>query len=46
MGTGAKIIHRVDVGDESTVGAGSVVIKSIEAKQTVFGNPARATLHK
>lgn len=46
IGTGAKIIHRITIGDESTIGAGSVVIKDVDARQTVFGNPARAALHK
>ncbi|MFM2133155.1 MAG: hypothetical protein RL156_436 [Bacteroidota bacterium] len=46
VGTGAKFIHQVDVGDESTVGAGAVVIRNVDAKQTVVGNPARAIVRK
>lgn len=46
VGTCAKFIHQVDVGDESTVGAGAVVIRNVDAKQTVVGNPARAIVRK
>ena len=41
MGSGARIIPGKSVGDDVRVGAGSVVIRSVAAKQTVFGNPAR-----
>jgi sugar O-acyltransferase (sialic acid O-acetyltransferase NeuD family) len=40
-GVGAKIINQVNVVPDVTIGAGSVVIKSIEVSGTVMGVPAR-----
>jgi UDP-3-O-[3-hydroxymyristoyl] glucosamine N-acyltransferase len=37
----SSIIHKVTVGDEAIVGLGAVVTRSVEAKTTVVGNPAR-----
>lgn len=39
--TRATILPRIKVGDMATVGAGSVVLRSVSAGITVFGNPAR-----
>lgn len=36
------VLPGVRVGDDATLGAGSVVIRDVPAGQTVFGNPARA----
>lgn len=36
------ILPRVRVGDNATLGAGSVVIKDVTAGHTVFGNPAKS----
>ncbi len=41
MGSGARVIPGKSVGDHAVVGAGSVVIRSVVAGTTVFGNPAR-----
>lgn len=41
IGSGAKIIGPIRLDDDVKVGANSVVTKSIEAKQTVVGIPAK-----
>lgn len=41
IGDGATLISGVTIGKNARIGAGSVVIKSVEAKVTVFGNPAQ-----
>src|SRR5580658_1098705 len=41
IGSGATILARVTVGENSIVGAGSVVTRSIPANSIVAGNPAR-----
>ncbi|MCU0430770.1 MAG: NeuD/PglB/VioB family sugar acetyltransferase [Cytophagaceae bacterium] len=41
IGSGAIIIAGVRIGKNARVGAGSVVIEEVEAKETVFGNPAK-----
>lgn len=41
VGTGAKIINQLQIGDYSTIGAGAVVVKSIPAYCTAVGVPAR-----
>jgi sugar O-acyltransferase (sialic acid O-acetyltransferase NeuD family) len=38
---GAKIIHGLQIGNNTIVGTGSVVIKDTPDKCTVFGNPAK-----
>jgi serine acetyltransferase len=35
------VIPKIVVEDDSKVGAGSVVIKRIKSRTTVFGNPAK-----
>lgn len=39
--TGAIILPHMQVGEDSTVGAGAVVIKRVRDGETVFGNPAK-----
>ena len=39
--THAMINHRVTIGEDSTVGACSFVIKNVKPETTVFGIPAR-----
>lgn len=41
VGTGAKIINQLQIGEYSTIGAGAVVVKSIPAYCTAVGVPAR-----
>ncbi len=41
MGTHASVLPGITVGEFSTIGAGSVVIKDIESNVTSFGNPAK-----
>lgn len=44
MGSRASIIPGKRVGDDAVVGAGSVVIRNVPSRTTVFGNPARPIL--
>ena len=41
FGTAATVIPGKSVGDGARVGAGSVVVRSVKADVTVFGNPAK-----
>ena len=41
VGTGAKIINQITVGQNSTIGAGAVVSKSIPSNCTAVGIPAK-----
>ena len=41
IGSGATILARITVGENSMVGAGSVVTRSVPANSIVAGNPAR-----
>lgn len=41
VGTGAKIINQLTIGESAIIGAGAVVIKSIPANCTALGMPAR-----
>lgn len=41
VGTGAKIINQVEIGEHTIVGAGAVVAKSLPAKCTAVGVPAK-----
>lgn len=41
IGTGAAIIQSLTIGEWSLVGAGSVVLKNVEARQMVVGAPAK-----
>jgi acetyltransferase-like isoleucine patch superfamily enzyme len=41
LGTGASIVPGQTAGDLSSLGAGSVALRSIEAQMIVFGVPAR-----
>lgn len=46
IGSNATILGGVEIGYNSTIGAGSVVTKDIPAKQIWAGNPARPTQKK
>lgn len=41
IGTGAKVLGPITLGDDSRVGANAVVTKSVEPGQVVVGNPAK-----
>jgi sugar O-acyltransferase (sialic acid O-acetyltransferase NeuD family) len=41
IGTGAKIINKVNIGNGALIGAGSVVVKEILPNTTAFGVPAK-----
>lgn len=41
IGTGAQVLQNLSVGEGATVGAGSVVTKTVAASMTVVGAPAR-----
>mgnify|MGYP001565117439 CR=1 FL=1 len=41
IGANATILPGIEIGENATIGAGSVVTKSVEANQTVCGNPAK-----
>jgi serine O-acetyltransferase len=41
VGVGAEVIGNIKVGDNTKIGASSVVIKSVPANATVVGNPGR-----
>lgn len=41
VGTGAKIINQVEIGEHTIVGAGAVVAKSLPANCTAIGVPAK-----
>ncbi len=40
LGSGARVLPKVSVGDGAVVGAGSVVVRDVKPGQTVFGVPA------
>ena len=41
LGTGMQVIQGINIGQESVVGAGAVVIRDVPDKCTVVGNPAK-----
>lgn len=41
IGANVTIFAGVNIGDHCVIGTGSVVIKNVEARTTVLGNPAR-----
>jgi serine O-acetyltransferase len=43
IGTGAKILGNITIGNHTKVGAGSVVIRSVPDDCTVVGVPGRVT---
>lgn len=43
VGTGAKILGNITIGDNSYIGANAVVIKDVPANSTVVGVPGRIT---
>ena len=43
MGTGAKVLGNITIGDNSYIGANAVVIKDVPPNSTVVGVPGRIT---
>jgi serine O-acetyltransferase len=43
VGTGAKILGNITIGDNSYIGANAVVIKNVPSNSTVVGIPGRIT---
>ena len=41
VGTGARVLGPVDIGEGAKIGAGSIVIKDVPPNSTVVGNPGR-----
>ena len=41
VGTGAKIINQLEIGNHTIIGAGAVVVKNISANCTAVGVPAK-----
>jgi acetyltransferase-like isoleucine patch superfamily enzyme len=41
IGSGCTILSRVTIGENSIIGAGSVVTRDIPANSVAYGNPAR-----
>jgi len=44
VGTGARVLGPVVIGEGSKVGAGAIVIKDVPANSTVVGNPGRTVV--
>lgn len=42
IGSGARILPKLTVGDRATVGAGSIVVRSVKPGMTVFAAPAKS----
>ena len=41
IGANSTILPGITIGEESVIGAGSVVVRNVEAKSVMIGNPAR-----
>ena len=46
VGAGAKILGRIQIGDDASIGANSVVLSNVAAGETVVGIPARAVARR
>jgi serine O-acetyltransferase len=44
VGTGARVLGPVEIGEGAKVGAGAIVIKDVPANSTVVGNPGRPVI--
>ncbi|AMB45940.1 MULTISPECIES: acetyltransferase [Methylobacteriaceae] len=41
IGSGARLLPKVTIGDGATIGAGSIVVRSVKPNMTVFAAPAK-----
>ena len=41
IGCGAKILGPIQIGDDTKIGAGAVILKSIEQEKVVVGVPGK-----
>jgi serine O-acetyltransferase len=46
VGTGAKVLGNIEIGDNTRIGAGSVVLKSVPPNSTVVGIPGRVVRNR
>lgn len=46
IGTGAKVLGPIDIGNGARIGAGSVVLQSVPPRTTVVGIPGRVVVYK
>ena len=46
IGTGAKVLGSLSIGDNAKIGAGSVVVQPVPANTTVVGNPGPRGRHR
>jgi len=46
IGTGAKVLGAIEIGEGGRIGAGSVVLQSVPPGATVVGIPGRVVLHR
>ena len=46
IGTGAKILGSISIGDNARIGANAVVLNDVPANSTAVGMPARVLLHE
>ena len=44
VGTGARVLGPLEIGDGAKVGAGAIVIRDVPANSTVVGNPGRTVV--
>ena len=46
IGLGSRIIHRVQVGSQTVVGAGSLLLKDLPSEVLAYGSPARVVRYR
>lgn len=46
IGAGALVLGGISVGERAVIGAGAVVIRDVEPRSVVVGNPARVVSHR
>jgi len=46
LSIGAKLVHKISIGEHTVIGAGSVVTKAVESNVVAYGVPAKAIRHR